>query len=160
MVPLKHIDYSLEIVNSLLNVTLTQTYFNPLEKFLEVEFSFPLHPESSMYKFSAQFGEVTIEGVVKEKEEARMEYNQALLEGKQTVLAELDSESADIMNLEIGNVPPKSKFIITISFLQEMSIAQSIFYKLQIPSTISPRYTNKFPQNFPQKPINEHEKST
>lgn len=33
-VPLKHIDYHLEIVNSLLHVTLKQTYENPIDRFL------------------------------------------------------------------------------------------------------------------------------
>lgn len=34
MVPLKNIDYQLEIVNSLMNITLAQKYYNPLNKFL------------------------------------------------------------------------------------------------------------------------------
>jgi hypothetical protein len=32
--PLRHINYHLEIVNCLLNITLKQTYFNPTDKFL------------------------------------------------------------------------------------------------------------------------------
>ena len=71
LVPLKHIDYQLEIVNSLLHVTLVQKYENPTEKFLEVDYSFPISPSASIYKFIAQFGNVTIEGIVKEKEEAK-----------------------------------------------------------------------------------------
>jgi len=34
LVPLKVSDYHLEIVNSIANVTLTQTYHNPTDKFL------------------------------------------------------------------------------------------------------------------------------
>jgi len=30
----------------------------------------------------------------------------------------LDSDSHDILNMEIGNIPPKTEFIITISMLQ------------------------------------------
>ena len=71
MVPLTHIDYSLEIVNSLINITLSQRYLNPSDKFLEVDYAFPLSPNSSIYKFSAEFDNVKIEGVVKEKEEAK-----------------------------------------------------------------------------------------
>lgn len=65
MVPLKHIDYHLEIVNSLLNITLSQKYYNPSEKFLEVDYSLPISPESSIYKFEAEFNNVKIEGIVK-----------------------------------------------------------------------------------------------
>lgn len=36
MVPLKHIDYDLEISNGLANITMTQKYTNPVDKFLEV----------------------------------------------------------------------------------------------------------------------------
>lgn len=63
--PLKHIDYHLEIVNSLLNITLSQKYYNPSEKFLEVDYSLPISPESSIYKFEAEFNNVKIEGIVK-----------------------------------------------------------------------------------------------
>ena len=58
-------------------------------------------------------------------------------------MGSLDSDSKDIMKLEIGNIPPKTEFVVTVSFLQEMSISLNTFYKLQIPSTISPRYANK-----------------
>ena len=118
LVPLKHIDYQLEIVNSLLHVTLVQRYDNPTDKFLEVDYSFPISPEASIYKFIAQFGDVTIEGVVKEKEEAKKEYEQAKSEGRQVAMGSLDSDSKDIMKLEIGNIPPKTEFVVTVSFLQ------------------------------------------
>ena len=60
-------EYHLEIVNAIANVTLTQTYHNPTDKFLEMEYNFPVHPEACIYKFIAEFGNVRIEGVVKEK---------------------------------------------------------------------------------------------
>lgn len=65
--PLKHIDYTIEITNSLASVTLEQKYFNPTKQFLEVEFSFPIDPNSCIYKFVAEFGDSRIEGIVKEK---------------------------------------------------------------------------------------------
>lgn len=68
MVPLRSCEYDLEIVNSLVNVSLTQTYINPTEKFLEVDYCFPINPNSCVYKFVALFGNNRIEGIVKEKE--------------------------------------------------------------------------------------------
>lgn len=44
LVPLRHIDYSLDITNSLLNITLKQKYFNPTDKYLEVDYSQPISP--------------------------------------------------------------------------------------------------------------------
>lgn len=60
MVPLKHIDYQLEVVNSLVNITLKQKYQNPTDQYLEVDYSFPISPDASIYKFSAEFNNVTI----------------------------------------------------------------------------------------------------
>jgi len=68
IVPLKSCEYQLEIVNSLTNVTLVQTYHNPTDKFLEIEYNFPINPQACIYKFSAEFGKTRIEGIVKEKE--------------------------------------------------------------------------------------------
>ena len=39
-----------------------------------MEYSFPINPEACVYKFTAQFGKTRIEGVLKEKEEAKKEY--------------------------------------------------------------------------------------
>ncbi len=82
LVPLKLSEYHVEIANSIANVTLTQTYLNPTDKFLEVEYSFPINPDACVYRFVAEFGKTRIEGVVKEKEQAKQEYEQAVKEGR------------------------------------------------------------------------------
>ena len=74
MVPLRHIDYHIEIVNSLVHITLEQEYENPSNQSLNVLYSFPIQPDSSIYKLVATFGNVVIEGIVKEKEQARKEF--------------------------------------------------------------------------------------
>lgn len=73
------------------------------------------------------------------------------------MIGTIDPDSKDILNLEIGNIPPKTEFTVTISLLQEMKISQNTFYRIQIPSTISPRYMNrvgaetKVPEHMKQK---------
>lgn len=47
--------------------------------------------------------------------------------------------------MNIGNIPPETKVVITISFVQEMTLSVNTFYRIQIPSTISPRYMNSVP---------------
>ena len=61
-------DYHIEVVNSITNVNLVQHYSNPTDKFLDMDYSFPIAPEACVYKFTAQFGKIRVEGVVKEKE--------------------------------------------------------------------------------------------
>jgi len=75
-------------------------------------------------------------------------------QGKQAVYAEIDPNSKDIMNMEIGNLGPGEEVKISISYLQELNVEQNTFYQLHIPSTISPRYMNDhagrlFAENLP-----------
>ena len=58
------------------------------------------------------------------------------------MLGTIDPQSKDILNLEIGNIPPNTEFTVTISFMQEMTMGLNTFYKVEIPSTISPRYAS------------------
>lgn len=55
--------------------------------------------------------------------------------------------SKDIVNLEIGNIPPKTKLKIIVSFVQELTLGMNQFYQLLVPSTISPRYMNTVPNS-------------
>lgn len=113
-VPLRHLDYQVEIHNSLARVVLEQVYTNPTEKYLELEYCAPIQPKVCVYKFKAVFGEMEIEGVVKEKEEAKYEYEQAVKEGKKAAFGQIDENSKDVLRLKVGNVPPKESVTIRI----------------------------------------------
>jgi hypothetical protein len=67
LAPLRSACYHIEIVNSITNVALRQEYYNPTEKFLEMEYCFPVNPEICIYRFTAEFTNIKIEGTVKEK---------------------------------------------------------------------------------------------
>lgn len=69
-----------------------------MDKFLSVDYSLPISPNSSIYKFVAQFANTQIEGIVKEKEEAQKEFEKAKSEGKQAVIGTVDPDSKDILN--------------------------------------------------------------
>lgn len=70
-------------MNNLAKIKLTQTYKNPLVGFLEVEYSFPKDPNACLYSFQAKFDDTLLIGKVKEKEEAKQEYQEALKQGRQ-----------------------------------------------------------------------------
>ena len=55
--------------------------------------------------------------MVKEKEEAKKEYQEAVSQGKKAAYGGLNEDSMDIMTLKIGNVPPEEIIKIEISYL-------------------------------------------
>ncbi len=83
---------------------------------------------------------------MKEKEEARKEYQEAVKEGKRAALGEINSESKDIMTLKVGNVGPREYVKIEIAYLQELTLSNNTFYQFHLPGTISPRYMNSLPK--------------
>lgn len=66
MLPLRSIDYHMEVVNSLVNITMVQKYYNPADKYLEIDYLQPINVDSSIYKFEVEFGTVKIQGIIKE----------------------------------------------------------------------------------------------
>ncbi len=146
LVPLKSSEYAVEIVNAVANITLTQLYVNPTDSFLEVGYSFPISPEACIYRFAAEFGKTRVEGVVKEKEEAKREYKEAVSQGKRAAIGTIDENSKDILNLKVGNIGPREEVRIELVLMQELTLANNIFYQLRLFGTISPRYLNHLPK--------------
>ena len=105
-----------------------------------MEYFLPINPETCLYKFTAQFGSTKIDGIVKDKEEAAKEYEQAVKQGKQVAEGEIDANTKDMLTMKIGNVSPGEQVSIEIEFLQELSISCNSFYQLYLTGIISPRY--------------------
>jgi hypothetical protein len=103
---------------------------------------FPVDPSACITSFKATFGESEIIGVVKEKEEAKQDYEKGLREGREVAYGEIDAKSRDIMNLKIGNVPPKTTVKLTISFMQTLDVSLNVFWRLCVQAFIWPRYIN------------------
>ena len=97
MVPLKTIDYNLEIVNSLVHVTLEQEYENPSNHYLGVYYSFPMKPQYNLYKFQAIFENIVVEGVIKEKTVVLDELQKAKRRGKNAVIMRVDDDNKNII---------------------------------------------------------------
>jgi hypothetical protein len=66
--PLKSFNYDIEIIDSHSQVTLTQIYFNPNNHPLDVQYVFPVYPNSTVVKLEVEFGKQRSQGLVLEKE--------------------------------------------------------------------------------------------
>ena len=74
-IPLKNLDISIKIFHNIAQVTYSQDYFNNTDLLLETEFFFPISPDACFDSFQAAFNDITIKGVVKEKNIANMKTN-------------------------------------------------------------------------------------
>ena len=141
-IPLKSIVYDVEIIDSLAFISLTQNYFNSSANTIETEYFFSILDNACFYEFQAEIDGQIMIGQIKEKQEAKAEYEQNKAQGNTVAYAEVNKEAQDIVKINIGNVPANKTIQIKFSFLQELNIYLNKFWKLLIPATLTPRYVS------------------
>ncbi|KAK5452719.1 hypothetical protein LTS15_006867 [Exophiala xenobiotica] len=122
--------------------TLAQTFVNPEDKFLdEIQYTFPLYDGISVVGFTCTIGAKTIVGVVKEKQQAKVDYSEAVARGETAGLLQQLPEASDVFTTSIGNVPPKGKIHVEIVYLGELKHdAETDGSRFTIPTIMAPRY--------------------
>lgn len=121
---------------------LNQTFHNPCNETLkEVSYTFPLYDGVSVAGFRCVVAGRSIIGVVKERNQARVEYQEAVDRGQTAGLLEQNLDAADVFTTSIGNVPAGEKIQIEITYLGELkNDAETDGARFTIPTKIAPRY--------------------
>lgn len=143
-IPLKSIDYSVEIANTVATVSITQIYVNYLYNSpIDIEYRFAISPSMCFHSFEAVYDDKVIVGEVKEKTQAQEQYKNLVKAGKTAGLAQFTGSSSDMITISLGNLKPKKEIKIKFSYIQTMEVFLNKFLKLLIPSTLSQRYDNR-----------------
>ena len=140
-----NITYDIDLVDGLANVNICQTFTNRTDKFLELQYTFSISPNACLHKFAAVFAKKRMDGAVKEKEEARKEFKEAVQQGKQAALGEVEAESKDIFRLQIGNIDPGESVTIELSYSEELTLTMNTFYQFTLPTKLNPRFFSTMP---------------
>lgn len=143
-VPLKSLNYEVEIVDCLAYISINQEYFNddPIRT-IETDFLFSIANEACFYDFEARIGDIVIKGAIKEKKIAKAEYQDNLRKGNMVAYSEISSEQQDLVKIKVGNIPPQSSVSIKFKYIQQLEICLNKFWRLTIPSTLTPRYQSR-----------------
>ncbi|EFW18116.1 hypothetical protein D8B26_004966 [Coccidioides posadasii str. Silveira] len=130
------------ILASTSRTSLSQTFINPsTEKIKNASYTFPLFDGVSIVSFKCEIGDRVIHGVVKEKEQARAEYDAAVDQGSSAALLEQSMSASDTFTTSIGNIPEQSKVTVHITYLGELQHdAQADGLRFTVPLAICPRY--------------------
>ncbi len=126
------------VVNGLVaRVSVTQEFENSGQEWVEGVYVFPLPDEAAVDQMRLYIGDRFIEGEIREKEQARKEYEQAKSEGKKTSLVE--QQRANLFTTSVANIAPGEKVIIEIEYLEDLRYDAGMF-SLRYPMTLTPRY--------------------
>jgi uncharacterized protein YegL len=139
-IPLKSLTYSGKIESGVARIEMIQKYHNTYEKTIDVKYQLPILEKIVFDSFSAKFGDTTLEGKVKEKAQAKKEYEEAVNQGQQAAMGSTNSATTDIMHIDIGNIPAGQEVLLTIVYYAPLESVYNGNWEFKIPSTLTPRY--------------------
>lgn len=117
--PLEHTDVKARLAGPVASVEVRQVFRNDTGGPIEAVYLFPMPHEASVYRMSFQIGERTVQGVIKEKEEARRAYEAARSEGRSATL--LEQERPNLFTLSVANIPHGEKIEVTLGYQERLA---------------------------------------
>ena len=118
-------------------VKVRQTFRNDTTAWLEGVYVFPLPEDSAVDRLRMTIGGRTVEGEIREREEAREAYEQAAAAGQRASLVE--QERPNIFTTSVANVGSGDEIAVEIEFQQKVLYRDGRF-SLRFPMVVAPRY--------------------
>ncbi|MQA26277.1 MAG: VWA domain-containing protein, partial [Micromonosporaceae bacterium] len=135
--PLDEIDVRAAITGLTAHTRLSQTFVNPHDEPLEATYIFPLPDRAAVTGMRMEAAGRVIEGVLKERQEAREEYDAAIAAGQRASIAE--EERPDVFTMRVGNIMPGERVVV------RLTLAGALPYEdgaatYRFPLVVAPRY--------------------
>ncbi len=118
VLPLEHTEIDAAINGPIATVTVKQRFRNSSGSPIEAEYLFPLPHGASVHTMRFRIGERTVEGVVKEKEEAKRAYEAARREGRSATL--LEQDRPNLFTLSVANIAPGDVIEVTLIYQEKL----------------------------------------
>ena len=123
------------------SIQLKQTFQNNSDRWVNGRYVFPLPEGAAVDSLRIAVGERIIEGLIKEKTEAKRIFTQAKKAGKKAGL--LEQHRPNLFSISIANIAPDEIVVANITFIDKVKYENETF-SLRLPTTLTPRY---FPGN-------------
>ncbi|MGW0803059.1 VIT domain-containing protein [Nonomuraea sp. NPDC002799] len=135
--PLESVDVHASISGLIAGVEVTQGFTNPFDVTLEATYVFPLPDRAAVTGFRMEAGDRVVDGVLKERAQARAAYDQALREGKRAAIAEEDRP--DVFTIRVGNLLPGERVSVRLTMSQPLPYEDGAA-TFRFPLVVAPRY--------------------
>jgi len=137
LAPALDTDVHIQITGMIARVTVKQKFHNDGTDWKEGIYVFPLPENAAVDQLRMHIGERIIEGQIREKQQAKKEYQQAKASGKRTSLVE--QERPNIFTTSVANIGPDEDIVIEITYQQVVRYTDEEF-SLRFPMVVAPRY--------------------
>ena len=138
--PLKDTRVDVAISGVIADVTVHQVYENRGERPIHARYVFPASTRAAVYGMTMTVGEVRIVAKIKEREQARGEFEAAKREGKTASL--LEQSRPNVFTMSVGNVLPGDTIVVELKYT-ELLVPTDHVYEFVYPTVVGPRYSEK-----------------
>jgi Ca-activated chloride channel family protein len=134
---LKETRVEAEIAGVLARVRVEHVFQNPYPERLEAVYIFPLPQHAAVDRYWFQVGEQVVRGVVKNREQARYDYEEAKNHGRKAAL--LEQERPDVFTQSVANIPPQGTITVHLEYVHPVGI-DGDRYLFRFPMVVGPRF--------------------
>jgi Ca-activated chloride channel family protein len=135
--PLVATDVRVSIAGIVARTQVTQRFVNTGSDWREGVYVFPLPESAAVDRLEMRIGARRIQGHIRERGEARREYDQAKTQGKKAALVE--QERPNLFTTSAAAIGPNEEVVVAIEYQESLQFDSGAF-ALRFPMAVTPRY--------------------
>ncbi len=137
--PLLSASLQIDVSGIVSAIEIKQSFQNTSAEWVEGRYVFPLPDQAAVNSLVVEIGDRKIVGAVKEKQQAKKQYEAAKQSGQ--VAALVQQHRPNLFSTRFANIAPGETVSITLGYVQTINYDHDR-YRLRIPLTLTPRYSN------------------
>jgi Ca-activated chloride channel family protein len=138
--PLTATKVDVAISGVIADVTVTQSYENRGKRPIHARYVFPASTRAAVHGMRMTIGNRVVVAKIKEREQAKREYERAKESGKSASL--LEEDRPNVFTMSVANILPGDHIDVTLSYA-ELLVPTSAVYEFVYPTVVGPRYSNQ-----------------
>ena len=137
--PLKDTRVQINVSGVIADVRVFQTYRNEGARPINATYVFPASTHAAVYAMRMRIGDEVIAAKIKEREQAKREFDEAKQQGKSASL--LEQERPNVFSMRLANIMPREQVEIELRYT-ELLVPTDGVYEVVFPTVVGPRYSN------------------
>jgi Ca-activated chloride channel family protein len=137
--PLKSTQVNVKVSGVIADVTVVQTYKNEGQRAIEAKYVFPGSTRAAVHGMNVRLADRLITAKIREKQQARIEYDAAKQEGKTAAL--LEQHLPNVFQMNVANIMPGDDVKVELRYT-ELLLPLDGNYQFVFPTVVGPRYNS------------------
>jgi Ca-activated chloride channel family protein len=145
--PLKDTRVDIAVSGVIADVQVVQTYRNEGTRPINASYVFPASTRAAVYAMRMRIGDQIVVARIKEREQAKNEFDAAKKEGKSASL--LEQNRPNVFSMSLANIMPNDQIEIELRYT-ELLVPTDGVYEVVYPTVVGPRYSSQLESSAPK----------